>query len=368
MSTRVKLVNLLVTRRCNLRCDYCYVLPGGTEDMSLDTAKRAVEDAFRRDAEDFDRLEFAFLGGEPMLCFPMIRALSEWMWAGIWPKPYLLTASSNGTCLTDESRRWLYENRGRFKISLSYDGSPDAQDRHRCGSAARVDLSFFRETWPDMPLKLTASEDGVDHLADDIIRLRESGFLVDDTIADGTPPWRESSLDALDEQLRKLCEYDLAHPGARPSRLLSVDLMPMLSGRTGDSFSCGAGHGQVTYDWAGRLGRCHLLSPLALTDAQLARLETDLARGPARPAGCETCPLDPVCPTCGANAFRRHQTCWRREERICGLFRRQLRWACVFWAKRLLRADVPEEERRLRLRAVTLAMSALMRLDTQIGN
>ena len=341
MKERVKLVNLLLTRDCNLHCSYCYVRRCGHEAMSLAAAQASIRDAFARDAEDFDRLEFAFLGGEPFLKFPLLRSICEWMWSRDWPKPYLLSASTNGTLITEEIEGWLAQNASRFFVSLSYDGSADTQNAQRSGSAASIDLALFHRLWPRMPLKLTASEETVGSLARDVIGLKERGFLVNDTFADGTAPWREDSLRVLDDQLKAICDYDLAHPLQPASKLLSIDLTPVLDGVPTVSFSCGAGHSLVTYDWDGVLHPCHLLSPLALSPEEMDALRQDMASPRDALAGCEQCALDPICPACGGNAFLRHGTCWRREEKTCSLFRHQAYHACRFQMKRLLRQKPP---------------------------
>lgn len=346
VAERVKLVNLLLTRDCNLRCAYCYVRRDGHETMTLTAAQRAIEDAFARDAEAFDRLEFAFLGGEPFAAFPLLRQICEWMWSRQWPRPYCLSASTNGTLIRGECRRWLERNAHRIFLSLSCDGTADTQNRQRCGSAGSIDLDFFRRLWPQVPVKLTASEDCVASLAQDVISLKERGFLVNDTFADGTPPWSGEHLRMLDGQLAQLREYDLSHPQSPASRLLSIDLTPVLDGCPGDSFACGAGFSHVTYDWDGERYPCHLLSPLALSPEELADVRRDLANPLPCLAGCGSCDLDAVCPTCGGNAFRRHGSCWRREEKTCALFRHQVYHACVFQMKRLLRKAAPDEDDR----------------------
>ncbi|MBR5110047.1 MAG: 4Fe-4S cluster-binding domain-containing protein [Clostridia bacterium] len=339
MNSRVKLVNLLMTRACNLRCAYCYVRHGFHDAMTEETAHQAIQDAFARDADDFDRIEFAFLGGEPFLAFPVLKAVCEWMWSREWPKPYCLSASTNGTVITGEIREWLARNHHRFFISLSYDGGKDTQNENRSGSAEKIDLMFFQKYWPQVPLKLTADEQTVDHLARDVMDLKERGFLVNDTFADGVPPWEEDSLRRLDGQLARLCAYDLAHPGQAPSRLLNIDLSSVLSNVPKDSFCCGAGHSQVTYDWEGSRHPCHLLSPLVLSPEEMEQFRREWHAPKKTLTGCQGCPLDSICPACGGNAFRMHHTCWRREAKTCALFLHQLYYACVFQMKRLLADD-----------------------------
>jgi len=160
-----KQVTLLVTRACNLRCSYCYVRDYTGGEMTLETAQDIVRRVFSADLSGYDGVEFTFLGGEPFCNFPLIRALSHWMWEREWPKEYILSAVTNGTLIRGEVRQWLEENRHRFFLSLSYDGSEDSQNENRSGSAEGIDLDFFHRNWPDQPLKMTVSEETAPRLA-----------------------------------------------------------------------------------------------------------------------------------------------------------------------------------------------------------
>jgi len=345
---RTKLITLLITRRCNLRCRYCYVRSYDDVVMSMETARSCISDAFSNAAGSFDRLEFAFLGGEPFCAFDRLREICEWTWSREWPLPYLFSASTNGTLCTREIRQWLAEHRDRFYPSLSFDGLISAQDQNRCGSADRIDLEFFQRHWPMTPVKMTVTEDNVEHLYQNIRLLNDRGIQVNDTFADGVPAWKDSSLRKLDQQLQMLCDAQLAHPQPHASDLLSVDLTRILMPEGRTLFPCEAGTSRVTYDWDGKTYGCHLLSPLVLDERQLAALPTAMkAPGPIC-SPCSDCELDTLCPSCEGNSFRLNGSLWLREEKTCKLFRHQLYFACVFQMKRILRkGDWGEDDRRV---------------------
>ena len=77
---RVRHVVLLVAHDCNLRCKYCYEEFKDSRKMSFDTARGIVVNEMRRLAggSEFSQVEFACLGGEPLLNFGLIRELVEW--------------------------------------------------------------------------------------------------------------------------------------------------------------------------------------------------------------------------------------------------------------------------------------------------
>ncbi len=348
---RLRSVTLLLTHHCNLRCKYCYVRDYSGSSMTLETAKNIVREAFAQ-SEGYDMLEFTLLGGEPFSEFPLIKNLCQWMWSEKWDKEYIISAATNGTLLTDEIKVWLADNKERFIPTLSYDGSESAQRLNRIGSEEKTQLEFFRENWNE-PVKMTVTESSVYTMAKDIIRLKERGINVNDTFAGGVPEWSPEALEELDRQLEQLCEYELTHNCLRPSDLLSVSLIPVLYPPTDDKPRCGAGEQRVTYDTDGQKYSCHLLSPLTLSHR-----ETELLRGAIREKQevCAKCPLDPICPQCDGMAFWKYHRLGIRDSSICGIFRRQVIWACRYQTKRILKKKEPDNEERLTLKAVKKIM------------
>ena len=336
---QTKLVTLLITTECNLRCTYCYVHQYSGNLMSLEIAQKVIQESFATAVGMFDRIEFAFLGGEPFCAFRLLREICEWTWQKQWPLPYLFSASTNGTLLGQETRQWLIKHHRQIYLSLSYDGLTDGQDKNRCASGRWIDLRFFRRYWPDIPVKMTIMEQNVSHLFENIQHLNQIGLQVNDTFADGVPAWSDTSLKKLDHQLSLLCDAQLRTPQRHPSDLLSVDLTAILSVRDRNLFSCGAGDSRITYDWDGVRYACHLLSPLCLTKVQLDGIPDQLHAGRDQTDKCRTCPLDNICPHCEGYSYRMYQSIWRREEKNCSLFRHQLFFACRFQMKQILNKD-----------------------------
>ncbi len=330
---RVKCVTLLVTRRCNLRCSYCYVREYQGGEMALETARQIVQNVMREASEGYDLVEFTFLGGEPFCAFPVVKALSEWMWAQEWPRPYLLTAATNGTLIRGEVKQWLEENHHRFYPTLSYDGG-DSQNASRSGSGSQIDLAYFRKNWPGLPVKMTISEKNVSHLAQDMIALWEQGIGVNDTFAGGEPAWSEASLEELGKQLDRLCTYSLTHEVPRQSGLLTMDLRRALWKEESGVFQCGAGKERVTYDYDGKQYLCHLLSPLVLDGKQMAALAQACTPEPEK--ACLTCPLNGVCPTCDGNSFRLYGCLGKRDTGLCEVVKCQVYYACRYQTKGIL--------------------------------
>jgi len=116
-------LDIEVTRRCNLRCDYCFV--GWSRDwtsaMPVETALQII----REGAGIFPQLHFT--GGEPF-SYPHMFEVIE---AGLeLDYPEILT-NSNGTFLTQEVARRLADYGPRIHISVSLDGPRPVHDAVR---------------------------------------------------------------------------------------------------------------------------------------------------------------------------------------------------------------------------------------------
>lgn len=119
-SSKIRTLMLMVTSSCNLNCVYCYESHKTSHKMDFDTAKRAILDVF--DETGFDGVSIQFMGGEPLLAFPLIKDVSEWLWSKNIKYPYSLFAATNGTLLNEDMKVWFTANKHRISLGLSFDG------------------------------------------------------------------------------------------------------------------------------------------------------------------------------------------------------------------------------------------------------
>lgn len=130
----VRSLSLAVTQRCNLSCSYCYAeggsFGGEPQSMPLSVALSAVE-ALITGAQEGERVQLAFLGGEPLLNRPVLQAAvrhAERLGRerGVMCA-YALT--TNGTALREEDADFFEEH--RFSITVSLDGVGALHDELR---------------------------------------------------------------------------------------------------------------------------------------------------------------------------------------------------------------------------------------------
>ncbi len=127
-------LSLAVAQTCNLGCGYCYAQGGGfggaARTMDRETARGAVDRLFA-EAGAGDRVQLAFLGGEPLAARDVIQdavrhaaALSARSGVAVG---YALT--TNGTLIRDADADW-FEEFG-FAVTVSLDGVGAVHDRLR---------------------------------------------------------------------------------------------------------------------------------------------------------------------------------------------------------------------------------------------
>jgi uncharacterized protein len=113
---------LALTFNCNLSCRYCYV-PSMPLSMTEGEGKRAVDWAIAKLKEQgLKALKIKYAGGEPLLCFDLLKAIHEYAQRKAWEENLELreVVLTNGTLLEHETLAFLREE--GIAVMLSIDG------------------------------------------------------------------------------------------------------------------------------------------------------------------------------------------------------------------------------------------------------
>jgi uncharacterized protein len=136
----VRALSLAVAGRCNLGCTYCYAEGGsfgGTpREMPWEVAEASVRRLFA-DTKPGERVNLAFLGGEPLVNRPLIRRATE-LAARIAVErgiPIGFSITTNGTLLSRDDAEF-FECYG-FAVTVSLDGVGAVHDRLRPTKSGR---------------------------------------------------------------------------------------------------------------------------------------------------------------------------------------------------------------------------------------
>lgn len=128
----IKALTLMIVQECNLRCTYCYGDGGEYSDkgkMEREIAIKSVDFLIENSIDK--KLLIAFLGGEPLMNFQLIREVIEYCKEKEKEidKTFGFTMTTNGTIMNDEIERFLREN--HVSVQISIDGKRDIQDKNR---------------------------------------------------------------------------------------------------------------------------------------------------------------------------------------------------------------------------------------------
>lgn len=356
---------LIVTRRCNLNCTYCYEdykCMDETFDMSFTTAKSILVKEFDSVAnfESGDcEIEIDFMGGEPLMNFSLIRQVVEWLEKEPPPVPYICFATTNGT-LAAQHKDWLIRHRERFILGLSFDGTDEMQMSNRGTKAGcSVSIDLFRSLYPSQGFHMTVSRKSLRKLAEGVLFLQRRGCTVEVALAQGEE-WEDVDAEEYKHQLEILALAYLSDKLLNPINLFCR----FLGGIDGKPESvsqqkyCGTGTNMVAYDYNGKKYGCHLFTPLVLGANARTCDEIKFPRA-VEDEFCRFCVLKSVCPTCAGFNYRDRGDIRLRDHRWCNLVLQQFKVTSVFQMKYIVSLISPTSEDVRYLRAARKAKDVI---------
>jgi radical SAM protein with 4Fe4S-binding SPASM domain len=332
---KIRTLILVLTKKCNLKCRYCYEKSNLRDSQSMDVkiAKEMIS-RYMEEGDEFNGVEIEFFGGEPMLEFPLIKETVEWFYSRKWPKPHRFLIGTNGTILTDEMKNWLYKYSKLLTMALSIDGIKTAHNITRDNSYDLVypNIPFFVENWPSQAVKMTFIGDTIPYIADSIIQFEEMGINFTANIAFedfwGSPERKKELLEIYEEQLSRLVDYYEANPELHPVSPMLTSLPEYLAlpsftdsmNRYNDCTRfCGAGHEMVAVDVDGNTYPCHRFLPWVSGCAppeHPINLQTSW-----QPDKCANCKLIHSCPTCAGFNWEKNNDTGHRTYYHCEAFK-----------------------------------------------
>ena len=299
-----KSIMLLVTYKCNLHCTYCYEPKSLNFKMSLQKTKEIISEQLSLLGDDIDTVEIQFMGGEPLLEFPLIKEISEWIWnMNIQERRIILFAPTNGTLLNKEMRHWFTDNKDRITLGLSFDGNMVMQNINRSDSFNKIDLMYFVKTWPEQSVKMTISPETVCKLYDGVKSLHNNGcrYISADLAMGPNINWGKDSLIVFRDELKKLTAFYIDNPHLIPFSMLRLDIISIENAKRSNIKTCGCGESLICFDWTGNSYACHLFSPIALPLAK-AKKSNELYdfnnHTDFNSEICNKCYLNPICNHC----------------------------------------------------------------------
>lgn len=295
---------LLLTYSCNLRCSYCYEPKRIKHRMTFESAQKFIMEQVSLAKDDYDSFEIQFMGGEPLLEFPLIQKIAYWLWGEVpFNKKYILFAQTNGTLLNKEMKSWFIDNKEKIFLALSIDGTMEMQNENRSNSYTLIDTDFFVENWPTQNVKMTISPKTLHRLSEGIKHLHAIGFkyIAADLAMGPTLKWEAKDLVCYRNELDKLVGFYIDNPKLLPFSMLKIDPTSILYQYTEINKTCSCGENLVCVDWNGKTYACHLFSPISISDekADLSNQLYDFSNHSQFVSDtCRKCRLNAVCNHC----------------------------------------------------------------------
>ncbi len=326
-------LGLIVSESCNLDCSYCYVSNKSDKKMELETAQNAIK-IFMSNRNSLEKVRIDFMGGEPLTAFTLICDICEWVWESQWKDQIYFFITTNGTLLSNKMKQWFSKNRNKIILSLSYDGN-FAQVCNRSG--INLDLTFFRETWPNQPFKLTITEKSVQYLAEDIISLHKNHILFVATFEMGAPVWSGQNVQTFENQMKQLTDFYCKYPKLNMLQDFDIWLSTMFDSNPYKQH-CGMARSFYVVDTKGDTYPCQMMSSLAFSEEELSKIKDNIFIDNTKNTieGCKDCILDCICPICYSMSMKRFSNPFIREPNICKLFKIEILYICKYIIKMMV--------------------------------
>ena len=366
-SARRRTCMLMVTHACNLNCSYCYETHKKNAYMDVNLAKEIIlrEAQFVNDSDQFDELQIDFMGGEPLMNFPLIKEIVEWLEGDVISVPWICFATTNATLLTDEIKAWLREHKNSFTLGASYDGTSKMQSTNRGTDKYNIDLAFFHELWPSQALHVTISKETLPTLAEGVLDMQARGYTVEAALAEGVD-WTIDDAVVYREQLSILKDAYLKNPALTPFNRLSrpVNVFDLPATERRQEKWCGTGKGMATYDIDGKKYGCHMFTPIVCGDKALLAdaVEWDSPESNADDY-CKSCVLRGFCPTCPGFNYKYRGHIAIRDKCWCPMVLAEAMTACEFQVERIAAIDKLDLKDAQHGQAVLEAYQVLRHLD-----
>lgn len=330
--------------------------------MNLNKAIQILEREFSNELSEITNVDL--LGGEPLQNFDILPPICEWIWRRVPEMPIFIR--TNGTLLTNEMKLWFASHSKQIGLGLSIDGTPETNQFNRGFKVKDADISFFKEYWPEIPVKMTLFPQSVDSLFESLTYLYGKGLNVIGDLAQGIV-WDEKSCAILNQQMNSIVDYYMENPKITP-------INPLFSLAFEHSYNypnplyqekpCWERNIVHTYDCEEDMLPCHMFSVIVQGKEKRATILSDAAqvREEYIDNECESCPIRWNCTNCMAMNY---QYTGDFNRNINRLFSCKAHKIAAYWSAHLLillasndRIDLSNKEKNESVRKALMYMKS----------
>ena len=346
-------LSIVLTNQCNLNCVYCYESHKTQRRIDVQVVKDIIAEYLN--CTEYDEVEIDFFGGEPFLEFDTIKAVCEWVWSKEWRNKYIFFATTNGVLVHGEIKEWLRQHKKYFWVSLSLDGTRGSHNLNRSNSFDKIDIRFFKDSWPTQTVKMTISKETVEHIYDNIVYIHSLGFDITGTnFAEGIDWESKKYIKIVANELEKLCRYYVDHPDIKPVPLINMAIHKCAEIKEKHKW-CGCGEHMAAYETDGKKYPCTFFTPMTFdkeTMQQVAQLDFSCYDDFVDEDCYNNCYLEPVCNCCyGANLLS-NGVVNKRDRSKCELMKVRAVFSAALKAHKILENPEDTYENKLSVQAI----------------
>ena len=336
----LSIIDLDLTVACNLRCRYCFK-EKWSEHMEEQVAFDAIVWLLYASGP-VEQLYVNFMGGEPMLRFPLIKRLVPFAKRRAWRvgKTIHFGITTNCTLVTDEVVDFWKQWGMGFHTSI--DGTPEIQDHNRPTADRQGSSRLVEHAVPKIlacrPMTMARSTvvpEGAGSLVDNYKYFRSLGYKNIGFATAGHDLWSEEAVATFEAEWSKLGDIVIdEYRAGRQVYLSGIDVVVEAIIRNERyQHLCGAGRGTVLIDIHGDIWPCHRWSKKAegawrigniyrqFDDAVRSQLDVP-SQAKLVEEDCETCVAALVCSGgCPAENLEETGCPFKRHETACKLTR-----------------------------------------------
>lgn len=335
--------SLCVTHSCNLDCIYCYQNHDGNNRMSFKTACESIDWIFENIPDDMNGVEITFIGGEPLIEFDLIKRLYDYTHEKYQNESFIFYATTNGVLLNSNMKEWFTEYKDTFVLGLSLDGMPETHNHNRSNSYDKIDIDFFKNTWPYQGVKMTISEYTLRNFADNVIYIHNLGFKEIDgvNLFEGEFDWSdEKFVRRIIPELKKLVDFYVEHDDLIIDQMLGRQIDMCEEKNRPKRKWCGIGTGTIFFDTDGSRLPCPFVTPMTFSEKELDNiLKTDFENQSVFVDDIcfNNCYIYPVCPMCPGANYLVKKTFTNRDKSKCRMQKLITLYAADLQARRLVK-------------------------------
>lgn len=258
--------NATVTRKCNLRCPYCYVARDN-RDISPEIAEKAVDLAISL-LPPGGLLDFGFFGGEPLLRFDLIQQMVAQLRARQQAEGFQLALglTTNGTLLSPAMLEFMADE--EVVLCISLDGPEDifslqrgngSKEGHYATVVKNIELAAA--SLPSVKINAVYGPETLHRLPDSVRFLSGFGVPVELNLNVMTP-WAKDNLSGIDDVFAEIAQFYLErYQAGSPIKLqpLADHIMTGILGGVDPACRCKLGVEELAVDVNGDLYPCERL-------------------------------------------------------------------------------------------------------------